>query len=121
MVSTVVDSLHSRRDADLVHRSLWIAAKERIHRDHWSLRPRLLYLSGLYTQPSFQGLGAGGLLKEWGLLVARRNRAALGVVASHPPSVAIYKHWGFKEISVVRLQKEGESARVDLFVLLYEP
>jgi GNAT superfamily N-acetyltransferase len=121
MVSTVVNSLYTRRDVDPAHRSLWVAAKERINREHWSARPQLLYLSGLYTYPPFHGMGAGRLLKEWGLAVARRHRAAVGVVASHPPSVTIYKHWGFEQIAMVRLQREGESAHVDLSVLLYEP
>jgi hypothetical protein len=43
----------------------------------------------------------------------------LGVIASHPPSIAIYKHWGFEEVDAVRMQQEGETEHVDIHVLRY--
>ena len=77
-----------------------------------------MYLSGLYTEPQFQGKGAGRLLKDWGLELARRSDVPVGLIANYPRSVAIYKHWGFQELEVVRMQKEGEEEHVDISVLL---
>lgn len=115
--TNIIKSFWTRHDDNPTHRSIWVATKNRIGREYWSSQPRLVYLSALYTQPEFQGQGAGTMLKNWGLALAKQHHTVLGVIASHPPSVAIYKHWGFEEVDVVRMQQEGETEYVDIHVL----
>jgi len=118
--TNIIKTFWTRHDDNPTHRSIWVATKTQIDRDYWSSQPRLVYLSALYTQPEFQDQGAGTMLKNWGLALAKQHHTVLGVLASHPPSVAIYKHWGFEEVDVVRMQQEGETEHVDIHVLRHE-
>ncbi len=61
------------------------------------------------------------MLKNWGLALAKQHHAELGVIASHPPSVTIYKHWGFEEVDAVRMKQESEEEYVDIHVLRHGP
>lgn len=119
--TNIIKSFWTRHDDNPKNRSTWIVTKSRIDREYWSSQSRLIYLSALYTQPEFQGQGSGTLLKNWGLALAKQHHTVLGVIASHPPSVVIYKHWGFEEVEVVRMQQEGEPEYVDIHVLRHGP
>ncbi|KAF1990067.1 hypothetical protein K402DRAFT_390384 [Aulographum hederae CBS 113979] len=119
--TTITRSLWPRRDDDPEHRKIWVATKNTIYEKHWLGRAPILYLSALYTDPQFQGKGAGRLLKDWGLELARSISVPVGLSANHPRSVDIYKHWCFQEIEIVRMQKEGEEERVDVSVLVLPP
>lgn len=59
-------------------------------------------------------------MKDWGFELAEQHQMEIGLIASHPSSVAIYKHWGFKELKVVRMKQEDQEEYVDLWILLRE-
>ena len=120
--SSIIKYVYPRRDADPAHYQTFFTAAAEADEKYWKgLYPENLYLSGVYTDPEYQGQGAGHAMIHWGFQAATAKQSVIGLCASNSRAAEIYRHWGFKDIGSIKVQREGEEAYVDLPVLLYKP
>ncbi len=120
--TSIIKYMYPRRDADLAHYHAFFTAANEADERYWKgLYPENVYLSALYTDPEYQGQGAGQLMMHWGFHVAAGKQSVVGVSASNKTAAEIYRHWGFNDIGTIKLQKEGEEACIEMPVLLYKP
>ena len=119
--TNIIKSFWTRHDDNPKNRSTWIVTKSRIDREYRALTI-CAHLSICTLHPArVPRPRLGHSVEELGASSTKQHHTVLGVIASHPPSVVIYKHWGFEEVEVVRMQQEGEPEYVDIHVLRHGP
>ena len=122
MRTSIIRYFYPRRDADLAHYQAFLTAANEADEKYWKgLYPENLYLSGFYTDPEYQGQGAGHSMMHWGLQTAAAKQCVIGLNASNSRAAEVYRHWGFEDIGIIKVQRQGEEAHVDMPVLLYKP
>lgn len=120
--TSIIKYLYPRRDADPAHYQAFFTAIDEADERYWrDLYPKNLFLSDIYTDPKYQGQGAGHMMMHWGFQAAAATDCVIGLSASNKRAAEIYRHWGFEDIGTIRVQNEGDEAHVDMPVLLYKP
>ena len=79
-----------------------------------------IHLRLLVTHPDYQRRGAGGSLVTWGIEKAKENNLAVTLFAS-PIGGPLYRKLGFRDLSVITIQVDGESQSVCVGVMAYVP
>ena len=74
----------------------------------------------LVTHPNYQRRGAGGELLKWGIEKAKKDNLALTLFAS-PVGGHLYRKLGFQDLSVIKIQVDGESESISTGVMAYVP
>lgn len=57
----------------------------------------VIVLQGMVTRPSFRGRGAAGMLIDWGVQQAERDRCLIGLEASDQGK-PVYMRYGFEQV-----------------------
>ena len=79
-----------------------------------------MHLRLLVTHPDYQRHGAGGNLVKWGIEKAQKDKLALTLFAS-PIGGHLYRKLGFRDLSVIKTQVDGESESISTGVMAYVP
>ena len=73
----------------------------------------------LATLPEYQRRGAGRMLCEWGLAMAKEEGVAVTLFSS-PIAQRLYAKLGFKEVGTVHVQVEGEKEFIEFSAMIWE-
>ena len=79
-----------------------------------------IHLRLLVTHPDYQRRGAGGSLVRWGIEKAKEGNLAVTLFAS-PIGGQLYRKFGFRDLSVIKIQVDGENESVCMGVMAYLP
>ena len=79
-----------------------------------------IHLRLLVTHPDYQRRGAGGSLVRWGIEKAKEGNLAVTLFAS-PIGGHLYRKFGFRDLSSIKVQVDGENESVCMGVMAYVP
>lgn len=122
LTTSEAGSSEQRRDADpkrmkVFEESLEKARTQCFKRLYGENRMQLRLL---VTHPDYQRRGAGGELVKWGIEKAKEDNLALALFAS-PIGGHLYRKLGFRELSVMKIQVDGETESISTSVMAYVP
>ncbi|KAI1401052.1 acyl-CoA N-acyltransferase [Hypoxylon fuscum] len=80
------------------------------------------YLRFLHTEPKHQGRGAGGMLTEWGVQEARKQRM-IAYLESSEAGHSLYKKCGFRDVECLSLDlsKWGATENHNTWSMICDP
>ncbi len=122
LTTSEAGSSDQRRDADPKRMRLFEESltKARTHYFERIYGENRIHLRVLVTHPDCQRRGAGGNLVTWGIEKAKEDNLAVTLFAS-PIGGQLYRKLGFRDLSVIKVQVDGESESVCMGVMAYLP
>ena len=122
LTTSEMGSGEQRRDADSKRMRAFEESLEnaRTHYFKQVYGENRMHLRLLVTHPDYQSRGAGGTLVRWGIEKAMEKNIAVTLFAG-PIGEHLYRKLGFRELSVIKIQVDGESESVSMGVMAYVP
>ena len=122
LATSEADSTEQRRDADPKRMRVFEESLEdaRTHYFKQAYGENRMQLRLLVTHPDYQRRGAGGKLVKWGIEKAKEDSLAVTLFAS-PIGGHLYRKLGFQNLSIIKIQVDGESESISLGVMAYVP
>ena len=122
LTTSEAGSNEQRRDADPKRMRVFEESLEnaRTHYFKQIYGEDRMQLRLLVTHPDYQRRGAGGNLVRWGIEKAKEDNLAVTLFAS-PIGGYLYRKLGFRDLSVIKIQVDGESESISIGVMAYVP
>jgi GNAT superfamily N-acetyltransferase len=115
----LISRKYQRRDADFARLEAFGKVMDDIHKSYWERKyANNFRLDLLCTIPAHRRKGAGTMLTRWGLDLAQKEGANVGVESS-PMGLPLYEKLGFKleEIRHVKVKGDDEELLVRVMAL----
>ena len=122
MTTSEAGSSEQRRDADPKRMRAFEESLEKASTHYFKqlYGENRMQLRLLVTHPDYQRRGAGAKLLKWGIEKAKEDNLAVTLFAS-PIGGYLYRKMGFRDLSVIKIQVDGESEFISTGVMAYVP
>ena len=110
----------NRRDINLEHAKAFDKALSKAKSEFFDNRfgSKQLHLLILGTHPDFQRHGAGTKHCQWGMQLAQERKLPLTLFSS-PMGQKLYSHLGFRMLSSIIVQVDGEDEKLRIGVMIF--